>query len=105
MKNFNFRIFIISSLVIGLLVFISMMVQWGVEENSPGVGLFWIILAKSYWIFSFPINILFWIFEYKLSPTFILAGLTFNNLLVSLLIERLFYLRKKQKFPLVPTGI
>jgi len=115
MKNFNLRIFIISSLVIGLLVFISMMAEWGVEENYPDdVGLFWIILAKSFWIFSFPFSLLFWIFESIIIPpryeiitfTFVLAGLILNSFLIGLLIERLFYLRKKKsKIPPVPTGI
>lgn len=114
MKKFNLRIFIISSLVIGLLTFISIMAEWAVEDNSPGIGLFWIILAKSFWIFSFPFSLLFWIFESRIIPpryetitfAFILAGLILNSFLVGLFIERLFYLRKKKsKFPPVPTGL
>ena len=98
MKNFNFRIFIISFLVIGLLIFINILAAWGMAENGR-TGLFWIILTKSYWIFSFPINMLFWILGYKISTTFIFIGLILNSLLLSLLIERLFYLRKKSKLP------
>lgn len=114
MKNFNLRIFIISSLVIGLLVFVSMMAEWGLEENYPDVGFFWIILAKSFWIFSFPFSLLFWIFESRIIPpqyeaityTFILAGLILNSFLIGLLIERLLYLRrKKSKTPPACTDI
>jgi len=105
MKKFSFRIFIISFLIIGFLIFMSIMAEWHVEDNSPGVGLVPILLAKSYWIFSFPINILFWIYDYKFGETFILIGLTLNTLSLSLLIERLFYILKKRKFPLGQTGI
>ena len=105
MKKFNLRIFIISSLVIGLLVFISMMAEWHVEDNSPGVGLFLILLAKSFWIFSFPFSLVFWIFESWIIPPryeiityiFILGGLILNSFFIGLLIERIFYLRKKSR--------
>jgi hypothetical protein len=82
-------------------MFISIMAEWDVEENGR-IGLFWSILTKSYWIFSFPINILFWIFDYKISETFILIGLTLNTLSLSILIERLFYILKKAKIPTRP---
>jgi hypothetical protein len=106
MKKFNLRIFIISSLVIGLLTFISIMAEWAVEDNSPGIGLFWIILAKSFWVFSFPINLWLLIFKFNFNASFILVLLILNSFLVGLFIERLFYLRKKKsKIPPVPTGI
>jgi hypothetical protein len=98
MKKFNLRIFIISFLVIGLLTCVSIIADEDVKKNGHG-GLFLIFLAKSYWIICFPINILFWKYDYNFTPTFILVGLTFNALLESILIERLFYLRKKRKFP------
>jgi hypothetical protein len=96
MKNFNFRIFIISFFVIGLLIILSILADEAVKYQNPDTVLLRII-AKTYWIFSFPINILFWILDYNISPTFILIGFTSNSLLVSLLIERIFYLRKKKK--------
>jgi hypothetical protein len=105
MKEFSFRIFIISFLVIGLFTFVSIIVDEGVKEYGHGVGLFWIIIAKSSWIFSFPVNLLFWIFDYKIAVTFILIGLILNTFSLSLLIERLFYILKKRKIPPVPTRI
>jgi hypothetical protein len=102
MKNFNFRIFIISSLVIGLLVVISLMIEWDVEENGR-TGLFEIIVGKSNWIFTFPICILFWMLDGKMfSAIFILVGLIFNTSLLSILIERFFYFRKKKKSKIPP---
>ena len=114
MKNFNLRIFIISSLVIGMLVFISMMAEWAWEDHYPNNGLFLTILAKSFWIFSFPFSLFFWIFESWIVPPryeiityiFMLGGLILNSFFIGLLIERIFYLRKKtSKLPPVPTDI
>jgi hypothetical protein len=77
-----------------------------VEDNSPGIGLFWIILARSFWVFTFPISLWFLIFNFNFDPGFILAGLILNSFFLGLLIERLFYLRKKKsKSPPVPTAI
>src|SRR5689334_9407728 len=102
MKNFNLRLFIISSLIIGLLVFISLMAEWAWEDHYPDSGLFLTILAKSYWIFCSPFVILDWILDYKINENLMLVGLTLNTLFLSLLIERLFYKIKKRKFPTVP---
>jgi hypothetical protein len=91
-----------------------MMAAWHVEDNSPGVGLVPILIAKSFWIFTFPFGLLLWISESWIIPPryeiityiFILGGLILNSFFIGLLIERIFYLRKKKsKFPPVPTGL
>ena len=102
MKNFSFRIFSLSSLVIGLLTFISMMASWGVVDNSPGVGVFWIILAKSFFVLNWALTFIVWMSGDHPNEVLFIWGIFLNCFLNGFIIERLFSLRKKSKIPNSP---
>jgi hypothetical protein len=105
MKNFNFRIFIVASIIMGVGLFLSYLVAFVVSDGGPHISIFWKILSAAFFVFSFPIFELYWIFGPPDTDIF-LWGWVLNCLLNGLLIERVFYLRKKkQKVPPVPTGI
>ncbi len=104
MRNFSFRIFITASLLMGFGFLLSYMIGFAVEDSEPNVNLFWEILSKAIYIFSFPIVELFWLFGLPHSESALLSGCVSNCFLNGFLIERLFYFRKKKrKQPPVPT--
>jgi hypothetical protein len=95
MKNFNFRIFIVASIIMGGGLFLSYMVAFGVSDSGPHISIFWKILSMTFFVFSFPILELYYLFGPPDTDIF-LWGWVLNCLLNGLMIERLFYLRKKK---------
>jgi hypothetical protein len=106
MKKFNLRIFMIATVVTILLNFVSLV---GLEAHGTlnrshtllgMVGSIWTVLR-------FPIFTCFWKFIY--SPFNIILfsiAIFLNCAFYGVIVERIFYfLRKKRKFPPVPTGI
>jgi hypothetical protein len=104
MKNFSLRIFLFSSLVIGLLTFISMMAGWDLSDKAAETSLFWNILAKSFFVFNWALMLIDWLTGDNPNETLFIVGIFLNCLLDGFIIERIFYLfHKKQKPPVVYT--
>lgn len=96
MKNFNLRIFVTSSLLIGLGTFISMMSGWDLSESASKTDLFWYILSKSFYVFIWPLTTIHWLTKWEPSNfSFLVCGIILNCFLNGLIIERIFALRKK----------
>jgi hypothetical protein len=105
MKNFSLRIFILALIIMGVGLFLSYLVAFAVSDSGPHISIFWKIISMAFFVFSFPIVELYWIFGPPHADIF-LWGWALNCLFNGLLIERLFYLRKKKpKIPSAPTGI
>jgi hypothetical protein len=103
MRKFNPLVFIISSILVGVLTytsFIAGMAQRGDNLDSFFVKLF----APLFYIFRFPTHTLF-NFGRGGGDSLYWIGLLINSIFYGLLIERFFSLsKKKSKIPPVPTG-
>jgi hypothetical protein len=88
----------------GIGLVLSYMVVFAVSDSGPYISIFWKILSTLFFVFSFPILEFYWLFGFP--DTDFLLGWALNCLLNGLLIERLFYLRKKKsKIQPAETGL
>ncbi len=95
MRKFNIVIFLVSSLIVMTLMFMSFMAAWGEDEGNK-LNLFWLFFARLFYILRFPTHVLFWGFLTKHGGSYFILGLIINCFFYGLLIERLFSLRKKK---------
>jgi hypothetical protein len=106
MKKFNLRIFLIATVIIILLNLVSLS---GLEaRDTPNRSHTLLGIVGSFWtILRFPIFTFFWKFIYHPFNIILFSIAVFLNCaFYGVIVERIFYLiRKKSKFPPVPTGI
>lgn len=106
MKKFNLRIFIRATVIFIILIFIGEIALYEYETHQA-YGLGWKISAELVSVFRFPTIIFFWKYLTSNNSIFLFVIGTFINCaFFGVIVERIFYLlRKKSKFPPVPTGI
>jgi hypothetical protein len=97
MKNINIRILLISILAILLITAISLVAAGVVDEGTGGDRMAILMLSKLFYVFRFPMHILFWNMMDN-SGWFVFLGLlVVNGILYGVLIERIVYwLRMKR---------
>jgi hypothetical protein len=107
MKNFSYRIFFIATFAFIILNIACYIGAFAVSDSGPDIGLFWIILAKSFFVFNWAFVLIIRIIGANNPDTlFAFTCIFLNCLLDGFIIERIFSLRKKKsKFPPVPTRI
>lgn len=100
MKKFHIGTFLLATLGVVILTFLSFIAVAGQGEGNP-MNTFWLIFAKLFYVFSFPTIILFGNFVSNWALMF--GGLFINCVLYGILIERTMYLFKKRRS--IPTDI
>jgi hypothetical protein len=83
--KFNLSLFVLVTLICGLLTFIAFVAAAAIDEGTGGTGLLINTLASLFNILRFPSHTLF--FEFMNGPMFF-VGLLINCLFYGLLIER-----------------
>jgi hypothetical protein len=103
MKKFNLLVFIISTVLIGILTLASFLA--GLMFRGDDLDPFYVkLFVPLFHLFRFPTHTLF-NFGRGGGDSLYWVGLLLNSIFYGLLIERIFSLRKKKsKFPLGPTG-
>lgn len=91
--KFSFRTFLISTIVVGVFTFLTLVGAAATDEGTNGSGIIITILAKLFHIFRFPTHAL--LFQIMDGPMFFI-GLVINCLFYGLLIERMqwFFVRR-----------
>jgi hypothetical protein len=97
MKDFKLGTFIIWTIIIGLLTFVSFMLSW----DNDAVSFPWIVPRIMAFIFGFPSLIIIQVFFQKLimsdsAMSIYMFSICLNCALYGLLIERIIYFRKKK---------
>jgi hypothetical protein len=93
-SKFNFRIFLLTVIICGVLTFITFIATFGIDEGTIEKNIFTLTLEKLFYIFRFPTHTFF--FDKMKGETFV-WGLFFNCLLYGLIIERFFSFYKSKK--------
>ncbi len=96
MKNFDKRIFLNSTISVGLLLIPCFFAAWGDDEGTLGSNRFWMTFSKVFYILRFPTHTLFWKF-FSFNAVFFFVGLILNCMFYGLLIERTIFLFKFAK--------
>jgi len=98
LKHFNWAIFLISVLVIGLLVFPSFFAAFAEDEGTLNSDYkIWNFFARLFNVLRFPTHTLLWSMISEGGPLAYLGGLFVNCLFYGLAIERIASLLPKQK--------
>lgn len=95
MKTFRAHIFLFSLLMTGLLAFVSGLAAFAIDEGNE-VGRVVFVLAKLFYVFFFPFDLIISVFVKDISD-YIFLGIITDCFFYALIIERLFYLRRKKK--------
>ncbi|HET9505276.1 MAG TPA: hypothetical protein VFO93_17160 [Hymenobacter sp.] len=94
MKNFNVKLFLLLTAVIGVLLVVSFVVALAEDEGIPESNILIDVLSKIFYILRFPTHTLFLKFFSSSEKTFF-TGLALNGLFFALVIERVIYLFKR----------
>jgi hypothetical protein len=98
MKKFSFRIFFIATFIIAILTTVSLLANWDFDYTRKDAELFWVILARSFWVFNWAFTLMVRLTGDNPSEQMLIPGIILNCLLDGLIVERLFsFRRKKQK--------
>ena len=87
--KFNKKVFFITTIIIGILTFLSFWAAFFEDEGTLPENLFCIILAQLFYIFRFPTHTLFWSIIINAGVTVYFIGLFINSLLYGFLTERI----------------
>ena len=105
MKKFSLRIFLISTVLVGVLVFGSFLAAFSEVGGTQKSSIFLSFFAKTIHVFGFPVITAFSRMDIELGYPLFFAALIINSLLYGLLTERIISLiRKKSKVAHVRTG-
>ena len=104
MKNFNITIFLISTIIVGLLLIPSFLAAFGVDEGTLRPDdTFWNFFARLFYVFRFPTHTLLWPIITKGGALTFFGGLFFNCLFYGLVIERIVsWFRMKKENNIAP---
>jgi hypothetical protein len=94
MKNFNSAIFLLSSIIIGLLLIPSFITAAAHDEGTIGTSIIWLGFAKLFSFLRFPTHTIFWSVFSNGSGIFFL-GLLLNCFFYGFITERLLYFKRK----------
>jgi len=94
-RNFNPVRFFIILLLIGILTVLSFFSEFGKNEGTLGNNIILNFLAGSFYVFRFPMHVLFWKYMHG---SFFIVGLLINVLFYAVLIETLVSILKKKNF-------
>ena len=94
--QFNFKTFLLTTIVCGILTFVTLFAAAARDEGTGGNGLLTITLEKLFYIFRFPTHTLFFQF---MNGSMFFIGLIINCLFYGLVTERIssFYKSKESK--------
>lgn len=90
MKKFNRQIFIVATILFGLLLIPSFLAAWAEDEGTLGTNIIWVIFAKLFYILRFPTHTLLWTFFSNGGATIYFVGLVINCMFYGFITERLF---------------
>jgi hypothetical protein len=94
LKSFNPLRFIILNFVIGALTFFSFLTAFGKDEGTFGNNFFLNFMADTFYVFRFPMHVLFW--KYMDGGAFFL-GLFINILFYAVFVETVINILSKRK--------
>jgi hypothetical protein len=90
-KAFNIKLFLISTIICGILTFITFCVAFGIDEGTTEKTFLTLSLEKLFNIFRFPTHTFF---SEKMRGNMFICGLFINCIFYGILIERLFSSKK-----------
>ena len=91
--KFNFKTFFITTIICGILTFITLVAAAAVDEGTGGDEIIVKALEKLFYIFRFPTHTLFFQF---MNGSMFFVGLLINCLFYGLVIERCFSFYKNR---------
>ena len=93
-SKFNFKIFFITTIICGVLTFVTLVAAAARDEGTGGDGIIVKALEKLFYIFRFPTHTLFFQF---MNGSMFFVGLFLNCLFYGLVVERAFAFNKKNE--------
>jgi hypothetical protein len=97
MKKINLTIFLLATIICWLVISVSFVAAFAEDEGTLPENLFAWILAKSFYVFSFPSLFLLNILTLKVKAVTYFCALWFNGLFYGTLIERLIFLYRNRQ--------
>jgi hypothetical protein len=97
MKPFNKIVFIIATVVFGLLLIPSFLAAFGEDEGTLPESSFWMLFAKLFYVLRFPTHTLMWSIFSNNGALVFFGGLLVNCCFYGLGTERLFSIFKVKK--------
>lgn len=94
MKNFNKRIFLLSTILVSILLIFSFLAAFAEDEGSLDKDSFWRFFAKLFYLFVFPIGNLRDVIFHK-GLVIIILSFFVNCCCYGFLIERVWYVFKR----------
>jgi hypothetical protein len=85
MKKINLVTFLISTILIGILTFMSFISAFGADEGNK-LDTIWKMFTKLFYVLRFPTHILFWGFLTHSNLIFYFIGLFINSLFYAFII-------------------
>jgi len=95
MKRFNSKLFLVCSILLAVVAFMSFSAAFARDEGNAGHGTISNFLADLFNVMRFPVNFLFK--KMTRNPLYFSVGLIINCMLYSLLLERIIYYLTKPK--------
>ena len=98
MKNFNTTIFLITTIMFGLLFIPSFLAAFVEDEGTLRPGdTFWNFFARLFQVIRFPTHTLLWPIITAGGPLTFFGGLFINCMFYGLVVERITFLFRKEK--------
>ncbi len=96
-KNFNTTVFLITTIIVGLLLIPSFLAAFGEDEGTLRLDdTFWNFFARLFDVIRFPTHTLLWPIITAGGPLTFFGGLTINCMFYGLAVERIaFFVQKK----------
>ena len=92
--KFNFKTFFITTIICGILTFVTLVAAAARDEGTGGDGIIVKALEKLFYIFRFPTHTLFFQF---MNGSMFFVGLFLNCLFYGLVAERIYSFNKKKE--------
>ena len=103
-KNFNFSVFLIVTIIVGLLLFPSLFAAFAEDEGTlRSDDIFLNFFARLFYVLRFPTHTLLWPIITLGGPLAFFAGLFINCMFYGLVAERITLLFRKNKVKSVDT--
>lgn len=98
MKNFNMTVFIMTTIIVGLLLIPSFLAAFGEDEGTLRPDdTFWNFFARLFYVIRFPTHTLLWPIITAGGPLTFFGGLFINCMFYGLVVERISLLFRKKK--------
>jgi hypothetical protein len=97
-KNFNITVFLITTIIVGLLLIPSFLAAFGEDEGTLRPDdTFWNFFARLFYVIRFPTHTLLWPIITAGGPFTFFGGLFINCMFYGLIVERIISLFRKKK--------